>query len=372
MTRFFLSLYYIRRGYLGHAKCLLIWLSVAVFGCTLSPGNGQKATSKPVESQIRTIHRSDAAMGTLFEITLAVDKKAPFPKNAFEDAFAEVHRIEELMSVWKTDSLLSKVNAGAGKMVVPVPRELVDIVLEARKISELTNGKFDISFAAMDGLWNFHHQNPKPPKHQDILDRLPLIDYRSILVNQENSTIMLTKDEMKISLGAIAKGYSVDRAAIILKKHGLNDFIIFGGGDLVVSGKKGNRPWRVGIQDPRTRSRYFARFEPEGDKAIVTSGDYEKFFVLNEKRYHHIIDPDTGYPVEDTVSVTIIADTAARADGLATGIFAMGLKKGMALIESEPELEGLIVDGDLKVHVSSGLKKSIALTKIRDPARKTP
>jgi thiamine biosynthesis lipoprotein len=353
-----------------HAWYVLIMLSVAVVGCT--PGNGQNPTTKPEEPQVRTIHRSDGAMGTLFEITLAVDKKAPFPKKAFEEAFAEVHRIEKLMSVWKPESPLSKVNASAGKAAVPVPRELVDIVLEAKKISELSNGKFDISFAAMDGLWDFHSKPPKLPRHQDILDRLPLIDYRSILVNEKNSTMMLNKDQMKIGLGAIAKGYGVDRVAAILKKHGLKDFIIFGGGDLVVSGKKGTRPWRVGVQDPRLRSRYFARFEPEGNLAIVTSGDYEKFFLLNEKRYHHIIDPDTGYPAADTVSVTLIADTATRADGLATGIFVLGPKKGMALIESEPDLEGLIVDTDLNVHVSSGLKNNIALSPIGGPKRNAP
>jgi thiamine biosynthesis lipoprotein len=364
---FFFHFFLVR--FTGSVWYASIALSVVLFGCSLSRDNGQKSTSKAAESQIRAILRSDGAMGTLFEITVVVDKKAPYPQKAFEEAFAEIHRIEDLMSVWKSDNGLSKINANAGKMPVPVPRELIDIVLKAKEISELTNGKFDISFAAMDGLWDFHSENPTPPKHQDILDRLPLIDYRSILVNEKKNTIMLNAEKMKISLGAIAKGYAVDRAALVLRKHQLNNFIIFGGGDLVVRGKKGNRHWRVGIQDPRTRSRYFARFEPADNCAIVTSGDYEKFFISDNKRFHHILDTDTGYPVEDTVSVTIIAKTATRADGVATGVFALGPKKGIALIESDPDLEGLIVDTDLNIHVSSGLKQRVALTPINDPSR---
>ncbi|MCP4199514.1 MAG: FAD:protein FMN transferase [Proteobacteria bacterium] len=367
MSKSFLSPCFLGR-YSGYVYPLIA-LSVVLVGCSLSRDNGQKSTSKAAESQIRTIHRSDGAMGTLFEITVVIGKKAPFPTKAFAEAFAEVHRIEDLMSVWKSDSPLAKVNTAAGKMPVPVPREIIDIVLEANNISELTNGKFDISFAAIEGLWDFHSKNPNLPKHQDILDRLPLINYRSILVNEKKNTIMLNNEKMKISLGAIAKGYAVDRAALILRKHGLNDFIIFGGGDLVVRGKKGNRHWRVGIQDPRTRSRYFARFEPKDHCAIVTSGDYEKFFVLDNSRYHHILDTDTGYPVEGVVSVTVIAKKATWADGVATGIFALGPENGMALIESDPDLEGLIVDTDLNVHVSSGLKQQITLTPIVDPAR---
>ncbi len=372
MNSLFLSRHLFRKLSPGLACGILFIFNAFVAGCTLSRDNGQNSSSKPEEPQVRTIHRSDMAMGTVFEITLVVDKKASFPKKAFAEAFAEIHRIEDLMSVRKSDSQLSKVNDHAGKMPVPVSRELIDMLLEANRISELTNGKFDISFAAMDGLWDFHSKPPKPPQHQDIAARLPLIDYRSILVNEKNSTVMLNKKDMKIGLGGIAKGYSVDKAAAILKKYGLNDFIIFGGGDLVVSGKKGSRPWRVGIQDPRVPSRYFARFEPEGYRAIVTSGDYEKFFIENDKRYHHVIDPDTGYPVADTVSVTIIADTATRADALATGVFALGPEKGLALIESQPHLEGLIVDTRLNTHVSTGLKNRIALQTIGEPARKAP
>jgi len=268
------------------------------------------------------------------------------------------------MTVYRDDSPVSEVNARAGHGGVEVPEELLKLVVEAKQISAQTDGKFDISFGALGGLWRYKAEKPTLPDPSLIEARLPLVDYRAILVDREKKTIALAKPGMAIGLGAIAKGYAVDRVAHILRSHGEDNFIINGGGDLFISGRKGDRPWKVGIQNPRDRASYFARFPVTRPGAVVTSGDYEKFFELDGKRYHHILDPDTGYPARGTVSVTILADSAARADALATGVFILGPEKGMELIEADDTLEGVIVTDELIPLVSSGLKDTIAMTPI--------
>jgi thiamine biosynthesis lipoprotein len=222
----------------------------------------------------------------------------------------------------------------------------------------------------MGGLWDFKTQSPRIPALSDIKKRLRLIDYKSIVVDGSKGVMRLAKKGMRIGLGAIAKGYAVDRASAVLLDRGFKDFIVYGGGDLRVSGSKAGRPFSVGIQDPRNRNRYFARFDMETEGAVVTSGDYESFFVLNGQRYHHIIDPETGFPAKGTVSVTVLDKTATRADALATGIFAMGPEKGMQLIEAQPTLEGVIVDEEFNVHVSTGLRSRLVMTPIDVPKEK--
>jgi len=283
---------------------------------------------------------------------------------AIDEAFREVNRVEAMMTVYRDDSPVSEVNARAGHGGVEVPEELLKLVVEAKQISAQTDGKFDISFGALGGLWRYKAEKPTLPDPSLIEARLPLVDYRAILVDREKKTIALAKPGMAIGLGAIAKGYAVDRVAHILRSHGEDNFIINGGGDLFISGRKGDRPWKVGIQNPRDRASYFARFPVTRPGAVVTSGDYEKFFELDGKRYHHILDPDTGYPARGTVSVTILADSAARADALATGVFILGPEKGMELIEADDTLEGVIVTDELIPLVSSGLKDTIAMTPI--------
>jgi thiamine biosynthesis lipoprotein len=303
-------------------------------------------------------------MGTFFSISAAVAQNSDQVDQALKEAFAEVSRVEQLMTTWKADSHLSKVNANAGKAPVVVPREIIDLVEKAGHISDLTRGKFDITFASIGGLWDFKSPTPKLPDPDELARRVALIDYKQIAIDREKSTLYLPRAGMRMSLGAIAKGYGVDRAARVLLKRGIKDFIVYGGGDLFISGKKGDQPWAVGIQDPRDRSRYFARFEMTEDRAIVTSGDYEKYFVKDGRRYHHIMDPDTGYPTKETVSVTVIAPSTADADGLATGILVLGLEAGMKVLESNEKLEGIIVDEKFEVHVSTGLKDKLELSPI--------
>ncbi len=309
-------------------------------------------------------------MGTFFTITAAITDPQLSPtavEKILDAALAEVDRVEQLMTTWKPDSPLSNVNAQAGRGAVSAPLELIDLVERARGLSELTGGKFDITFGALGGLWKFRQDDFAAPTPHAIATRLPLVDYQGVRIDREAQTIELAKPGMRIGLGAIAKGYGVDRAGKVLVDNGIENFIVYGGGDLLIFGQKGSKPWTVGIQDPRDRSRYFARFKLRENRAVVTSGDYEKFVVKNGKRYHHILDPDTGRPARRAASVTVIAKSATDADALATGIFVLGLPKGLQLIEEDPALEGIIVDRQLKVHVSSGLKSQIQLTPISRP-----
>jgi thiamine biosynthesis lipoprotein len=319
----------------------------------------------PRTPEIELVQRGVHAMGTVFECTVAAAGNRAPAEAALEAVFEEIRRVEALMTVHRKESPLSKVNAESGDEAVPVPEELLFLIAESKKISELTQGKFDISFGAVGRLWDFTSDRPRLPDPSELKRSLPLVDYRLIDVNFEAHTVRLSQKGMRIGLGAIAKGYAVDRAAQLLKSKGFENFIVYGGGDLLVSGNKGGRPWRVGIQNPRDRARYFAKLELERGGAVVTSGDYEKFFELGGKRYHHIIDPATGYPAAHTVSVTVVSDSAARADAFATGIFVLGPEKGMALIESEPSLEGVIVDSELNTTASSGLKDRIEVEPLK-------
>jgi FAD:protein FMN transferase len=188
-----------------------------------------------------------------------------------------------------------------------------------------------------------------------------LIDYRELEVNEQAGTVFIHRQGMIVNLGGIGKGYAVDRARDILVNRGFHDFMIQFGGDMYVGGKSGDRPWRLGIQDPRgAADKIFASVELS-DRTFSTSGDYERFFIKDGRRYHHILDPATGEPAQGTRSTTILASSAAIADGLSTGVFILGPEAGMALIERLPDVEGIIVGSNNKVLVSSGLEGQVQL-----------
>ncbi len=281
---------------------------------------------------------------------------------AFEKVFAEFDRLDALMSVWKEGSDVLRINAAAGKQAVAVSAETLEVLQAAEEISDWTKGKFDVTFGALAGIWKFDHDiDGQIPDRSAIVSRLPFIDYRALQIDDRTGTAELTRTGMKVHLGGIGKGYAIDRAATILREAGQTDFMIQSGGDLFIAGRRGDRPWRVGIQDPRgAPNTLFAAIEIT-DAAFSTSGDYERFFIRDGRRYHHIIDPDTGEPAMGSRSVTIMAKTATMSDGLSTGVFILGAEKGMALIERLADVEGVIVTAGNEVKVSSGLKGRLAL-----------
>jgi thiamine biosynthesis lipoprotein len=294
-------------------------------------------------------------MGTSVEVILwHFDPEAS--EKAVDQAFAEIKRIEELLSVWRRESKVSEINRSAGERPVQVPPELFGLIRESIRISGTSDGAFDITVQGLGDLWDFHSPVFRVPDAEVVEDRLNLVDYRKIHLQQEGSTVFLEEEGMQISLGGIAKGYAVDRAVAVLRESGIKGGIVSAGGDLVAFGKREDGgPWKVGVRNPRAPSKNISVI-PVSNLAVATSGDYERYRVVAGRRYHHIIDPRKGYPSRGCMSVTVVAEHALEADALATAVFVLGLEEGRSLLEKLPDVEGIIVDGDGKIAASSGLQ----------------
>jgi FAD:protein FMN transferase len=285
---------------------------------------------------------------------------------AFEHVFDDFDYVDRVLSVWHADSEVSRINAGAGKEAVRIKPEVMEVLQAAQQVSEWTGGKFDVTFGALSGLWKFDHdQDNRIPRPEEIAARLPLVDFRSLQLDPAAGTAFLRRSGMRVHLGGIGKGYAVDRAAAMLRSHGIRNFLIQAGGDLLAGGRRGDRAWRAAIRDPRGPADVIFAAVDLGDETFSTSGDYERFFISNGQRYHHILDPDAGQPARGARSVTIVAKRAMLADALSTGVFVMGARDGMALIERLPDVEGVIVSDRNEVLVSTGLTGR--LERIRPP-----
>jgi thiamine biosynthesis lipoprotein len=330
-------------------------LTCAGIGCVLTFISCTTGTATP-HAEAAVVERSQVSMGTAIQLSAWTTDEAAAVA-AFERVFLEFDRLDALMSVWKQGSDILRINAAAGKSSVAVSPEVREVLRDATELSEWTTGKFDVTYAALSGLWKFDQDiDGRVPDRSEIAARLPLINYRDVQIDDRAGTASLSRAGMQVNLGGIAKGYAIDRAVTILRGGGLTDFMIQAGGDLFVAGRRGDRPWRIGLQDPRgAPNTLFAAIELT-DAAFSTSGDYERFFLRDGRRYHHILDPDTGEPAPRSRSVTIMAKNSTLADGLSTGVFILGAEPGMALIEKLPDVEGVIVTSDNQVLVSSGLK----------------
>lgn len=298
-------------------------------------------------------------MGTVIRVTVAGATQAQ-ARPAIDAAFAEIKRLESLLSEWIPTSDISRVNAAAGVEAVAVSRETIDVIEASNAISKWSQGAFDLSWAALRGMYLFQPGQERVPDLQEVRERLKLIDYRKIAVDAERGTVMLKKKGMVLGTGGIAKGYALDRAADILRKAGFASFMIFGGGQIELGGTRHGRPWRVGIQHPRAND-YFG-FVEATDGSVATAGDYEHSFVKDGRRWHHIIDPKTGLPVPHTRSVTVIADSGLAADAIDTAIFILGAKKALKMMASAPfKADAIIVDGDMRVHMTPGMAERIVM-----------
>jgi thiamine biosynthesis lipoprotein len=286
----------------------------------------------------------------------------PRARSAMAAVFAEFDRLDTLLSVWKPGSDVLRINAAAGGPPVRVDPETLAVVRAALDISVLTDGKFDITFGALSDIWKFDHdQDNRVPDDAQIAARLPLVDFRAVVIDSSAGTVGLTRPGMRLHLGGIGKGYAVDRGIAILRERGLPDFLIQSGGDLYAGGQPGDRPWKLGINDPRgAPDESFATIELR-DRTFSTSGDYERAFVADGTRYHHLLDPDSGRPARGCRSVTIVAPTATGADGLSTGVFILGPERGMALVERLPDVDAVIVTADNRVLLSSGLRGRVSV-----------
>ena len=322
-------------------------LAAAIMACS----RAETEQAAPVASLVERVRVS---MGSEVRVSAWTADEAN-ALQAFEHVFQDFEFLDRLLSVWHETSDISRLNAAAGREPVKVDPITIDVLGIAHEVSDRTGGQFDVTFGALSGLWKFDHdQDNRVPHGTEIAKRLPLIDYRALEIDAKANTAFLRRAGMRAHLGGIGKGFAVDRAALMLRSHGIHDFMIQAGGDLYVGGTHGGRPWRGAIKDPRA-DRIFAAIDLRNE-TLSTSGDYERFFIVNGRRYHHILDPDTGQPAGGSRSVTIVTTRAVMADGLSTGIFILGPDAGMRLIEDLPGVEGVIVTASNDVLVSSGLK----------------
>ena len=330
-------------------RCLFftsILFGLMLFGITT---NAVQLQHSHAQSVVRTV----SLMSTRIEFIVVSDNTDKANK-AIDAAIAEMQRIVTVMSEWQEGTMISQVNAAAGKEPVHISRELFELLHASQDVSQKTNGAFDITFASAGKLWDF--RAAKIPSQQKIDAAITSIDYTRLQLDRKTMTAYITHTETKVGLGGIAKGYAVDRAADILRRFGFDKFSVNAGGDLFVEGRHKEGLWRVGIQNPRDPEQVIALL-PVANTAIATSGDYERFFIQNGKRYSHIIDPDTGYPADQCQSVTVLAPRTFIADALATGVFVMGPKKGLSLINSLKGVEVIIIDAKGSMHLSDGLPK---------------
>ena len=294
-------------------------------------------------------------MGSRFDITVVA--KDEVQANDYIDlAVSQISRIEKEISSWDPESETSKIIANAGIQPVKVNRESFDLITRAVKISELTQGAFDITYASMDRIWKFDGTINHLPTDDEIAQSIRKVGYKNIVLDPEHQTVFLKNKGMRIGFGAIGKGYAADKAKQLLISEGVNGGIINASGDLTTWGTQPDgSPWMVGITNPLNKNKVFSWF-PLDNNAVVTSGNYEKFVEFNGKKYTHIIDPRTGWPVSGLTSVTIFAPKAELADALATSVFVMGRETGIDFINQLPGVECVIVDDNGKIFKSENIQ----------------
>lgn len=294
-------------------------------------------------------------MGSRFDITV-VAKDSIQANNYIDIAVTEIKRIEKLISSWDKNSQTSRINKNAGIKPVKVDLELINLIERSIVISKLTEGAFDISYASMDKIWKFDGSMTKMPSKEKIKASVAKVGYQNIVIDKKNQTVFLKKKGMKIGFGAIGKGYSADKAKALLMLKGVKAGIINASGDMNTWGKQPNgKDWEVAITNPLNKKLSFGIF-PISNRAVVTSGNYEKFVKFNGIRYTHIINPKTGYPASGIISATVFAPKAELADALATCIFVMGTDVGINLINQLPNMECIVVSDKGKITTSKNIK----------------
>lgn len=316
-----------------------------------------RTLSEPEGLPLDKIIRDERAMmGTTWLIQISLAPEAPTAQTRadMEDVFLELSRIERLMSEWKEDSPVSRINASAGKELVAVPAELRSMIERSILVSRQTDGAFDVTWKGMAHLWHFD-ESFTVPNEVEIQSALKLVNFRMIQIDGDR--IGLARTGMALGLGGIAKGYAIDRAAVVLRERGYRNFLVNGGGDVLTAGTRAGSPWRVGVRSPRGgNQQLLARLNLKGG-AVVTSGDYERFKIVNGVRYHHILDPRTGRPATASQAVTIVGHSAEEADALATAVFVLGPPGGLQLVSQRAGVEALIIDASGRFHMTKGFKE---------------
>jgi len=342
--------------------------SIAPSAVTAGPSAASKPVQQPPGRPPTKVDVVGHAMGTEIHVVAFTNERVSErdTRSAIDKAVAEIRSLEDLMTTWRPSELQS-VNDKAGNWVEVSPATF-DVMERSVWAGKTSRGTFDITFASMGDLWKFGDAadaTPKPPPAAEVARRRKLIDFRKIELDAAQSRVKIGKGQ-RVDVGGIAKGYAVDAAARVLTNAGVSSFLVQAGGDLFGSGRKPDgSPWVSGIRDPRgPATAFFATIELT-DHAFSTAGDYARSYIYDKKRYHHIIDPRTGWPATACRSVTIWAGDAFTADAIDDAVFILGPKEGLELVESLPDVGAVIVDAENRVHVSKRLTETVKI--LRQP-----
>ncbi len=308
------------------------------------------------EKQVYT--KTEMLMSTVVNIT-AISSNSEEVNGAFSKAFDEIKRIDALMGPYENSSV-DKINAAPADTPVSIDSETYALIKRSIDFSVLSEGGFDITFASAGNLWNFDPEKFSVPSQNEIERALQYVGYKNLVLDDTSAVVTKAYDEVRVGLGGIAKGYIIDRAVEVMKESGIKSGIVDAGGDVRVFGKKNGKPWIVGVRHPRNNEQLLFTIKLKNGEACATSGDYERMIITEEKkRYHHIIDPRTGYPTTSFSSVTVITDNATDADGFATSFFAMGISHSLEYAARHDEIEVICIDRYMNTYISKSLKKKI-------------
>jgi thiamine biosynthesis lipoprotein len=335
------------KKYIKLIAALVLAIPVSLTGC-------QNKTDKSQEPVAKT----EVILGTVCTIKLYDN----ISDKSFNEVFNRLREIEDKMSVNKDKSEVININNAAGVDYVKVSDDTYDVIKKGLFFSSLYD-KFDITIGPIVKLWNIGFDNVRVPDDKEIKEKLPLVNYKNVLVNDTEKKIMLKEKGMMLDLGGIAKGYAADEAVKILKKNGVQHAIVnLGGNVMTLGGRPDGKPWTIGVQHPFSdRGEYVGTVKVSG-RTVVTSGIYERYIKKDDKLYHHIIDKATGYPVDNNLlSVTIITDQSVNGDGYSK-IFGLGLEKGLKFAETQQGIDAVFITKDNKIYITKGLKDNFELT----------
>lgn len=313
----------------------------------------------PDQNRGKVIEETQFLMGTAVNVRLYGG-----PTSIFDPLFKEAARLEGLLSLNMPKSDLNRINSQAGRAPVKVQPETLEVVDRGLYYSRLSGGAFDITIGPLVELWHIGYDDARVPSPAEIRQTLPLVDWEKVEVNREESTVFLREPGMVLDLGGIAKGYIADKMADFLKARGYTQALFNLGGNILVMGEKSDGTgFGIGIQDPKDLRGSMIGVISIRDRSVVTTGTYERYLQVDDRIYHHVLDPFTGYPVDNPLlQVTIVSRKSLDGDGLSTSLFALGLREGMALAESLPDVEAVFVDRDNRIYLSSGLRDHFGLT----------
>ncbi|GJQ23241.1 hypothetical protein BIY37_10775 [Candidatus Brocadia sapporoensis] len=329
--------------------------------------------SEGASSEVKMVKQTRMIMGTFAEVSV-YSKDEKTAGQGVEGALNEMERMDRIMSNYKKDSELSQLNKNAAKAPVTCRGELLDVIERSQYYSGLSGGAFDITVSPVVALWGFFREKGRVPSDKEIERVLPAVSYKNIVIQKsadpkKPDTVFFKNTQTQIDLGAIGKGYAVDKALEIIKKYGINNACINLGGNIYVLGTSpGKTAWKIGVQHPRNKEEILGYLELK-DEATATSGDYERFFEMNGKRYSHIINPLTGRPVTGTIATTIVAPTGTEVDALSTSLFVLGFEKGLDLVKKFPNVHAMIIyegnDGKIMVAMTKGFADKFKKTPVK-------